>query len=48
MILSRNLSPPEKLDDLDETEQTKVKELCLVQCHYVKNTEECNEFHYGP
>jgi hypothetical protein len=36
------------LDDLDETEQSRAKELYhrrLVHYHYVKNAEECNELH---
>jgi hypothetical protein len=43
-------SLPENLDDLDETEQSRAKELYrrrLVHYHYVKNTEECNELHYA-
>ena len=41
---------PENLDDLDETEQSRAKELyrCrLVHYHYVKNTEEYNKLHYA-
>jgi hypothetical protein len=41
---------PENLDDLDETQQSREKELYrrrLVHYHYVKNTEECNEVHYA-
>ncbi len=43
-------SLPENLDDLDETEQSRAKELYrrrFVHYHYVKNTEECNELHYA-
>ncbi|KAJ7485197.1 protein kinase subdomain-containing protein PKL/CAK/Fmp29 [Mycena galericulata] len=43
-------SLPENLDALDETEQSRAKELYLrrlVHYHYVKNTEECNELHYA-
>jgi hypothetical protein len=43
-------SLPENLDDLDETEQSRAKELNLrrlVHYRYVKNTEECNELHYA-
>ncbi|KZT03136.1 uncharacterized protein LAESUDRAFT_762129 [Laetiporus sulphureus 93-53] len=42
-------SLPENLDDLDETQQSREKELYrrrLVHYHYVKNTEEYNELHY--
>ncbi|KAF8637446.1 hypothetical protein AX17_002811 [Amanita inopinata Kibby_2008] len=41
---------PENLDELDETEQSRAKELYhrhLVHYHYVKHTEECNELHYA-
>jgi hypothetical protein len=43
-------SLPENLDDLDEAEQSRKKEIYhrrLVHYHYVKNTEECIEFHYA-
>ena len=43
-------SLPENLDDLDETEQSRAKELYhrrLIPYHYVKKTEECNEVHYA-
>lgn len=43
-------SLPEKLDDLDETQQSREMELYrrrLVHYHYVKNTEEYNELHYA-
>ncbi|KAG1752656.1 protein kinase subdomain-containing protein PKL CAK Fmp29 [Suillus paluster] len=43
-------SLPEKLDDLDETQQSGEMELYrrrLVHYHYVKNTEEYNELHYA-
>ncbi|THH18002.1 hypothetical protein EW146_g2913 [Bondarzewia mesenterica] len=43
-------SLPENLDDLDEAEQSRAKELYrrrLVHYHYVKKTEECNELHYA-
>ncbi|KAJ7775916.1 protein kinase subdomain-containing protein PKL/CAK/Fmp29, partial [Mycena maculata] len=43
-------SLPENLDDLDETEQSRAKELYLrrlVHYYYVKSTEECNELHYA-
>jgi len=43
-------SLPENLDDLDETEQSRAKELyCrrLVHYHYVKKTEECNKLHHA-
>ena len=42
-------SLPENLDDLDEAEQSRAKELYrrrLVHYHYVKNTEEYNKLHY--
>ena len=42
-------SLPENLDDLDEAQQSQVKELYrrrLVHYHYVKNTEKYNELHY--
>ena len=55
MILSRNLWC--RLcywricfDELNETEQNLVEEVYrrrLVDYHYVKNTEECNEFHHA-
>ncbi|KAG2366298.1 protein kinase subdomain-containing protein PKL CAK Fmp29 [Suillus spraguei] len=41
---------PEKLDDLDETQQSREMELyrrCLIHYHYVKNSEECNKLHYA-
>ncbi|KIL65763.1 hypothetical protein M378DRAFT_76367 [Amanita muscaria Koide BX008] len=43
-------SLPEKLDDLDEAQQSREMELYrrrLVHYHYVKNTEEYNELHYA-
>ncbi|KAI6037062.1 protein kinase subdomain-containing protein PKL/CAK/Fmp29 [Pisolithus microcarpus] len=43
------ISPLENLSDLDETEQSRGKELYhrrLMHYYYVKNTEECNELHY--
>jgi hypothetical protein len=43
-------SLPENLDDLDETEQNRAKELYhrrLVHYHYVKSTEECIELNYA-
>jgi hypothetical protein len=43
-------SLPENLDDLDETEQSREKELYrrrLVHYHYLKNAEECNVLHYA-
>ncbi|KAF8591989.1 protein kinase subdomain-containing protein PKL CAK Fmp29 [Ramaria rubella] len=43
-------SLPEKLDDLDKTQQSGEMELYrrrLVHYHYVKNTEEYNELHYA-
>ncbi|KAG2339052.1 hypothetical protein BDR05DRAFT_992242 [Suillus weaverae] len=43
-------SLPEKLDDMDETQQSGEMELYrrrLVHYHYVKNTEEYNELHYA-
>ncbi|KAI6017895.1 protein kinase subdomain-containing protein PKL CAK Fmp29 [Pisolithus marmoratus] len=43
-------SLPEDLSDLDETRQSREKELYrrrLVHYHYVKNTEEYNKFHYA-
>jgi hypothetical protein len=43
-------SLPEKLDDLDETQQSGEMELYrrrLVHYHYVKNTEKYNELHYA-
>ncbi|KAI6042363.1 protein kinase subdomain-containing protein PKL CAK Fmp29 [Pisolithus marmoratus] len=42
-------SLPEDLNDLDETQQSREKELYrrrLVHYHYVKNTEEYNKLHY--
>jgi len=46
----RRPSLPENFDDLDETEQSREKELYrrrLVHFHYVKNTAEYNELHYA-
>ena len=43
-------SLPEKLDNLDETQQSGEMELYrrrLVRYHYVKNTEKYNELHYA-
>ena len=43
-------SLPEKLDELDETQQSEEMELYrrrLVHYHYVKNTEKYNELHYA-
>ena len=43
-------SLPENLDDLDETGQSRAKELyrrLLVHYHYVKNTEEYNKPHHA-
>jgi hypothetical protein len=43
-------SLPENLDELDETAQSREKELYrrrLVHYHYIKNTEECNALHYA-
>ena len=43
-------SLPEKLDNLDETQQSREMELYrrrLVHYHYVKNTEKYNERHYA-
>jgi hypothetical protein len=43
-------SLPEKLDDLDETQQSHEKELYrrrLVHYHYVKKTKEYNKLHYA-
>lgn len=42
-------SLPENLDDLDETQRSREKELHrrrLIHYHYVKNTEEYNKLHY--
>jgi hypothetical protein len=43
-------SLPWNFDDLDETEQSRAKELYhrrLVHYHYVKNMEKCNALHYA-
>ncbi|KAF8999015.1 protein kinase subdomain-containing protein PKL/CAK/Fmp29 [Hymenopellis radicata] len=42
-------SLPENFKDLDETEQSRAKQLYdrrLTHYHYLKNTKECNELHY--
>jgi hypothetical protein len=40
-------SLPEKLDDLDETQEKEPYRRRLVHYHYVKNTKEYNELHYA-
>ncbi|RDX52769.1 protein kinase subdomain-containing protein PKL/CAK/Fmp29 [Lentinus brumalis] len=43
-------SLPENLEDLDNAEQSRARELYhrrLVHYHYVKNTEECNKLHHA-